>query len=103
MTPDSRLDELEAVCRRLWPYVRYFAMSGACIDAIDAVVELGRLLGETPDSPENLEAQAVEVRDETLKRVAEWLENDLSIRGRIGSKAAAEIASKLRDNSREHS
>lgn len=71
---DSRLAEFEAVGNRLWPFVRHFAMAGACTDAVDAVVELGRLLGKDADCEAEAD-WAEEIRDMTVDYVANWLES----------------------------
>lgn len=88
---DNRLAEFEAVGNRLWPYVRYFAMAGACTDAVDAVVALGRLLGKDADGEAEAD-RAEEVRDLTIDHVANWLESSPFVRAKIGSRIAEELA-----------
>jgi hypothetical protein len=92
---ESRLAEFEAVGNRLWPFVRYFAMAGACTDAVDAVVELGRLLGKDADGEAEAD-RAEEVRDMTIDHVANWLESSPFVRARIGGRIAGELAGELR-------
>ena len=91
----DRLAQLEAVCERIWPYVRYFAMAGACPDAIDTVATLGQLLGKQTDGSLSFEA-AEQVRDETVEAVAAWFTSSMWVRSKIGSRVAAELAEELR-------
>lgn len=69
MTED-RLARFEAVGERLWPYVRYFCLCGACLDAQEAVAELAALLGKSEQTAA-LEAADKTVAD-TARAVIEW-------------------------------
>jgi hypothetical protein len=45
MTDTERIAAFEGVGRRLWPFVRFFGLSGACPEAIEAMNDLGQLIG----------------------------------------------------------
>lgn len=96
----DRLKEFQAVGEKLWPFVRYFALGGANPDAIDAVVELAKLLGKPADG-ENALAAAKYVRQEATKQVADWLDESPQVRARVGTRLAGELANLLRDWLRE--
>jgi len=79
--------QLESAARRLWPYVRYFGLCGADPEATQAVVDMGKALGEIKASGDlpltgvSLVAAStvIEAAEKTGERVAvdcaKWLEN----------------------------
>lgn len=70
----EKLAAYRDVCQRLWPFVRYFIIAGACPEAISCVVDLGRLLGHTEASKSTIAEIGERVRAETLNEVAARLE-----------------------------
>lgn len=93
---EDRLAEFEEVGRQIWPYVRYFALCGACTDAIDAVVRLGRLLGEPVDESERAVAAADNATETTVHELARWLETSPQVHAKTGKRIAGELAAMVR-------
>ena len=55
----AELDEFKAVCRQLWPYVRFFGLCGADPVAVQAVMRMGHLIGEGPVTAAQAEMDSV--------------------------------------------
>ena len=90
----DRLQSFEKVAEALWPFVRYFIIAGACPEAINCVVDLGRLLGHTEASKSTIAEIGERVRAETLDEVAVRLESLL--RGKVLSKHLPEVTDAVR-------
>lgn len=90
----AKLAAYRDVCQRLWPFVRYFIIAGACPEAINCVVDLGRLLGHTEASKSTIAEIGERVRAETLDEVAAQLETLL--RGKVLSKYLPEVLDAVR-------
>lgn len=90
----DRLQSFEKVAEALWPFVRYFIIAGACPEAINCVVDLGRLLGHTEASKSTIAEIGERVRAETLDDVAARLESLL--RGKVLSKHMPEVIDAVR-------
>jgi hypothetical protein len=92
----GRLVELEAVCERLWPAVRFFLLGGAHPRYVDAVCDLARLLGKTDDSRSATALAANEVADkaraEAITEVAAWIQQSIEVRGVCGGSGRESIA-----------
>lgn len=90
----DRLQSFEKVAEALWPFVRYFIIAGACPEAINCVVDLGRLLGHTEASKSTIAEIGERVRAETLDEVAVRLESLLW--GKVLSKHLPEVLDAVR-------
>lgn len=69
----QRLEQWRDVGERLWPFVRFFALCGGDIRAIDAVSDLATLLGKTPETHLERADTSVAVK-QTIETVAEHFE-----------------------------
>lgn len=85
-----------AVGRRLWPYVRYFGLCGADLEAVESVAELATLLGLTgpagPLAQEAIEQTRQQAIEDALAAVRERL------RGRILSREIEPFCDAIRQS-----
>lgn len=70
----QRLAEFESVCRRLWPFVRYFGLFGGDSAAIEAAADLGRLLGFA-GQPADIDTLTRRAKVQAFEELACWLEH----------------------------
>lgn len=70
----ARLADFESVGRRLWPFVRYFGLMGGDASAIEAVADLGRLLGFA-GQPADIDTITRRAKVQAFEELACWLEH----------------------------
>lgn len=94
----SEAERLRDICRRLWPFVRYFALAGAHPDAIAAVADLAEALREPGDKARESAEMAQRGRELGRQEIAAELLDRLrkeGWHGKIGRRLMAELESSV--------
>lgn len=87
----------ESLCRQLWPHVRFFGVCGAHPEAVQAVVGIGELIGETQQAEVSVNTDAMILQREAVVIAAvEFIRDSGFVNGKIGGKLSDAIASELK-------
>ncbi len=95
----ERLARFEIACEKLWPAVRHFGLCGCHPQYLDAIVEIGELLGKSQtNSPQAIDIPAVvnAAKAEAREEIASIMESAPQMREQIGRNCAANLAEKIR-------
>lgn len=88
---DERLQRFTTACEALWPAIRAFGLCGSHPRYLDAVLEIGDLLGKNPP-PVDPAAIIAEAQRDAIEQVAAFVASAPEVRGKVGRGLAAEFS-----------
>lgn len=99
---ENELSRWRKCGERLFPFVRYFGLCGANVEAVEAVVEMSRLLGHKTEeksvSPDQVKMSVEIARSATIKEISDYIRSSSEIRsayGNGGTESLADYVAKL--------
>jgi hypothetical protein len=82
--------------KRIWPAIRFFGLTGASSQFVEAAMEIGELIGEI-DRQQNVDTDAILARGraEGVAAAIEQLKNSDEVRGAVGRRMQEAAAGAL--------